>query len=327
MSKKSRKHWRDREDYFAYLAETARLVDPYVRETITTNLKSLPWLEELLLSRYRFGKAQLRPAIVRMGYELAGGKDWPEIIPACAAIEAKDTGYYCYDEMIDICNLDLALMVMGHSFHDLSWVMIDDLKASSDLLTAIRHELLCLDLNNMNGVRIEAEMAKTGSLDEDKYMAKARGLNFWESALRIGAILGKADTNTIDLIGQVGQLIGTAYILANDTWEFGKDTLEDFQSGKMTLPIIFALRETGAEDKAVLRSLLGKQHSQEEVELIRKIMVRSGAITYGKKRAWELCEIATALLAQFSESRARNMLLCSMTMTQQNKYYRVLDQY
>ncbi|NMB48303.1 hypothetical protein GYA13_02540 [Candidatus Kuenenbacteria bacterium] len=98
-----------------YLKETAKLVDPYVYTHIEKQFGQLPWLKGLIIDRYRFGQPQLRPATVRMAYELAGGKDWQQIIPLCAAMEVKDTGYYCFDEMLDVSGISESLLMTGYS--------------------------------------------------------------------------------------------------------------------------------------------------------------------------------------------------------------------
>ena len=80
-------------------------------------------LERKLISRYRFGKSQLRPAQVRLAYELVGGKNWEKTIPACASVESKDTGYYCLDDVLD-SGADPSLVLLGGVFSSIAYGLV-----------------------------------------------------------------------------------------------------------------------------------------------------------------------------------------------------------
>jgi geranylgeranyl pyrophosphate synthase len=181
-----------------------------------------------------------------------------------------------------------------------------------------------LDELNGQGLLIEQKIKK---IDEDQYLKKVYCYNFWEQALRIGGILGNCNQEEIKKLGEIGKNIGMAHIITNDTWDFAKD-LEDFRAGKYTLPIIWAIQNIEDRDKATLESLIGqKDISEEEKDKIRRIMVKNGVIEYGKNKAYELCQNALNLLSDFPDSKAKQMLEFSTTMTQKNRYYNFLKKY
>lgn len=326
MSKKSEERHKLMERYFKELKETADFVDPYVKNFIQKRFQVASNVKKMLLSRYRFDKPQLRPAQVRWGYELVGGKKWTQLIPACALVEAKDTGYYCYDDVLDLKgNPDLILL--GGIFLSISYAMVGDLifSNSKKVIQKVLEEIFRLDEDNSQAAFIDLRMDK---INESLYMKKAMGYNFWEHALKIGGILGHGTNQEIANLEHIGEKIGTAYIIANDTWDFGKE-LEDFRVGKYTLPIIYAFKNTGGKDKELIKMLFGKNHlTKTEIDAVRRIMVKSGAIDYGKQRAQELCDDGIRILKEnFSDSNAKKMLEFSTTMTQKNRYYDVLKKY
>lgn len=325
MSKKSKERYQARTEYFRYLKETAEAVDIYVRQFIQSKYGAHPKLSQKLMERYKFGKPQLRPAQVRMAYELVEGNDWKKTIPACASVEAKDTGYYCYDDVLDSgANPDLILA--GGIFSSLSYRMLSDLNPnfSPDSIRKTLEELAELDSDNANAVLIDSNLKQP---DVEKYLQKARGYNFWERALRIGATLGNANDEEIEAIGLAGRNIGIGYIIANDTWDFGKD-LEDFRAGKYTLPNMVALREVAEKDKQILENLFGQKIlSLEQVEEVRRIVVQNGVIEKGKKFAQEYCQRGLEVLARFPDSKAKRMIEFATTMTQRNKFYELLSRY
>lgn len=320
MSKESSQRHQARTEYFEYLKETAQAVDPFVNDFIRDKYGSSPELMQKLIQRYRFGKPQLRPAQVRMSYELAGGNDWKQIIPACASLEAKDTGYYCYDDVFDRgANPDLA--ITGGVFFSMSFRMLSGINFSQHSVTKTIDELAELDFENAGGIVIDLNLKKP---DMSAYLQRVRGYNFWERAFRIGAILGEADEGKINAIGFAGRNIGMGYIIANDTWDFGKD-LEDFRNGKYTFPNMVALNESDERDKIILQELFGRKSlSSEEIGEVRRIVIQNGVIEKGKQFALEYCKKGLEILECFPDSKAKRMIEFATTMTQKNKYYDLL---
>lgn len=314
MSKKTKERYLAKNAYFSFLKETAIIVDSYVKEYILNIFRLQPAIADMLLAKYRFGVPQLRPASVRLAYELVGGQDWLKIVPACASLEMRDTAYYCYDDVADL-NKSPKLFLLANAFVTASNQMMTEMENSKALL-----ELFKLDENNIASGFIELENV----ISEDYYFKKAVGFNFWENAFRVGAILGNCEESMIERVGEIGKNIGIAYIVANDTWDFGKN-LDDFSSGKYTLPIIWAMDNVIGNDNDVLKKFFGKKINENQKNEIRSIMVKSGAIEYGKKMSLNFCEEAGKLLNSFPPSKPREMIEFSMTMTQRNKHYASLE--
>ena len=325
MSKASRERYRQKKEFFDYLRETSIPVDNYVNKFVNENFDNKN-LKELVLSQYRFGNPQLRPAQIRLAYELAGGKNWKETIPACASIEVRDTGYYCLDNVLDK-NANKQLVLLGGIFSSISNGMIGDLNSSFDLriVARIYEELFDLDRNNSQGAIIDLSLNKP---NVELYFEKAKGYNFWKNSLRIGAILSGVSEEDINLIGLIGENIGVGYIIANDTWDIGKD-LEDFKYGKYTLPNIFAFEKMKGKDGKTLDSLFGKNNlTRKEKEVVRKIFVQNGIIEEGKRESQKYCDKGIQILRKnFPNSFVRRLLEFSTTMTQRNKYYDFLKKY
>lgn len=325
MSQKSKERHQAKTEYFEYLKETAEAVDPYVNQFIQSKYGSNPELMQKIIQRYRFGNPQLRPSQVRMAYELSGGSDWQKIIPASASVEAKDTGYYCYDDVLDSGgNPDLILL--GGLFSSISYRMLNDLNPtfSGDQIRKTLEELAELDSENAGAVLIDLNL-KTP--DMNTYLQKVKGYNFWERALRIGAILGNADKERLDAIGLMGRNIGMGYIIANDTWDFGKE-LEDFRAGKYTFPNMVALDESEENDKQRLVKLFGQRDlTPDQIEEVRRIVVQHEVIEKGKQLAQEYCDKGLEILAGFPDSKSKRMIEFATTMTQRNKFYDLLRRY
>ncbi len=314
--------------YFETLKETSRLIDPYVKNFIKTHVKLSNELKSLILKRFRFGKAKLRPAQIRLAYELVGGNHWTKTIPACAAIEVSDTSYYCADDVFDEAVKAKSMYIIGNILSSMSHSMMIEVAplVKKEDFQEIMKTLSKLDTDIHQGFYLDLNM--TGKTDKRYYMKKAYAYNYWEHIFKIGAILGSATKDETIKMAEIGKNIGIAYTIANDTCDFGKPKCGDFALGKRTLPILFALKNSSTGDKKFLRTLIGKgTFAKEEIDQIRKIMLKSGAIDYGKSKAAGYCKTALSILETFPNSEAKELLKFSMTMTQRNKYYDILEKY
>lgn len=321
MSKDSTNRYKIKEQYFDYLRQTASFVDPYVKNFFEKQCLASDEIKAILLSSYRFGQPQLRPAQVRMWYEIVWWKDWwKKILPACSAVEIKDTGYYFYDDVFDK-KQPLSWTMFGWLFIWLSHVVAQNLLNNFDKLTSkkVFKELLALDTNNLDWAL--ADIALHKERNENIYSRKVEKYNFQEHALKIWAILWKGTDQQVEALWEIGENIGKAYLIANDTRDFWKE-LEDFRSGKYTLPIQHLFENVDNEQKNILLNYFWKEElTSEEIWFIRSLAVDSGTIEYWKKIAKALCEKWINVLAMFSQSHAKQMLEFSTTMTQRNKYY------
>jgi geranylgeranyl pyrophosphate synthase len=94
------------------------------------------------------------------------------------------------------------------------------------------------------------------------------------------------------------------------------------------MPIIWAFEHAAEADRKLLEYLLGKKDlTEEQTDKVRRIMVRSGSIEYGKSKAREYCKEGLELLCSFQDSPQRRMLEFATTWTQRNKYYNSLKRY
>src|SRR3989344_1221047 len=243
---RSRQRYELRTEYFESLKETAKVVDSYIEIFIDKHFQLFPELKTILIKRYREGKTQLRSSQIRFSYELVGGKDWEKIVPACASLTLKEACYYCFDDYFDKYSKPKNLPLLGTPFLSMSYGIISELNNSfsAEQIKGVLRELYMLDELCGQGFLIE----QNGMNDEEEYLKKVYGYNFWEQALRIGCILGKGSEKDIKTLGEIGKNIGMGYIIANDTWDFAKD-LEDFRAGKYTLPIIYAMQNIKYQDK------------------------------------------------------------------------------
>ncbi len=124
------------------------------------------------------------------------------------------------------------------------------------------------------------------------------------AACQIGAIFGGAEAEQEKALSTYGLNLGIAFQLIDDTLDYtgdarelGKPVGNDIQQGKATLPLIFALRNGGLNERKRLKELFSSdQMPPERFHEVRELVIQSGGIAYSRRLASEYVEKAKASL-------------------------------
>jgi octaprenyl-diphosphate synthase len=137
-----------------------------------------------------------------------------------------------------------------------------------------------------------------------------------------GAASVTSDKETIAKMKKFGELIGLAFQIKDDIFDYGdsekigKPTGNDIREQKMTLPLIYVLNHGSIETRRELINIV-KNHNVEKIYVKKaiKIVVESGGIEYAQKRMIEIQQEAIALLNEFEDNDAKHALLSLVDYT------------
>ncbi len=112
------------------------------------------------------------------------------------------------------------------------------------------------------------------------------------SPLTMGSTLAGAKNNQTEKLFSYGLLLGRAFQIKDDIIgtfseekEIGKSNLTDIKEAKRTLLIWYAFNHAGKKDKMIIKRIMeGKSSNTTELLQIRKIIVKSGALTYAENQ-------------------------------------------
>ena len=91
--------------------------------------------------------------------------------------------------------------------------------------------------------------------------------------------------------------------------DFGKSVGKDLEEGKMTLPIIYALKKAKPAERKKIKELISrKKHSQKSLREILSFIQKYNGIDYALKCAKKYITDAKAMLGIFSESIEKDQL-------------------
>ena len=137
----------------------------------------------------------------------------------------------------------------------------------------------------------------------------------FEVSAESGAVLGGASASEAAAYREYGRHLGLAFQLMDD-WldyegsaqELGKNTGDDLAEGKVTLPIILALKAAGASDRRILEQAI-TQPGSVAFEDVRCIAERCGGIETTKHRAAAEASLAESALQGLPDSACKSQMI------------------
>ncbi len=136
------------------------------------------------------------------------------------------------------------------------------------------------------------------------------------AASETGAVLGGASALLRRRMYDFGKAMGNAFQLADDVLDYtgteeelGKRPLQDLREGKITLPLIFALRAAPHADRARACKILARGTlTEREIAFVARLVERNGGLDYTKRRARDFVEAGKRFLFRLPPSTARDCL-------------------
>ncbi len=137
------------------------------------------------------------------------------------------------------------------------------------------------------------------------------------AATEVGALVGGASPADQARLKEFGNCLGMAFQLADDALDYvssneeiGKGVGTDLKEGKLTLPIIHALRSGTPEDRTIIRrALQNNSHVPEDLKTVLVVIDRYQGIQYTLNKAAQYVDRAKNVLAQYPDSPAKAALL------------------
>jgi octaprenyl-diphosphate synthase len=248
-----------------------------------------------------------------------------EAVFAATVIELIHIATLVHDDTIDRSAMRRGLPTINALYNDLVSTILGDYiytKAFHELLQRDRPgviEVVARTAYRMSiGELLEIQQKHNpGTTEEDYFqLVDEKTASLMSASAELGALVGRLPEDRILRFREFGTLLGRAYQLTDDLFDFvgnqgavGKSLQSDLVEGKITLPLIYALGHAGPRDGARLRQVVAsRQVTEEDWPFVLKVLETSGAIEYCKDKAFELAESALSLLQDEAASPRRDAL-------------------
>lgn len=235
-----------------------------------------------------------------------------EVIKGSTFIELLHVSSLVHDDVVDESGHRRGVPSMNAVFGNHKAVLIGDYLLANAMMQAVQtnNKQILLQLANLGknlseGELLQMDTAELGDYSEERYLEiiDRKTASLIESSMMVGALLaGVCDTETLQKIEQAGQLLGRAFQIRDDIFDYqltaqlGKPSGQDIAEHKITLPLIYALQQESKERDKVLKLLRHEQLRRDEIAFVIDFATRMGGIEYASKRMVEMIEEAKSLL-------------------------------
>ena len=301
-------------------ASDRRAMDDLIRRRLHSDVVLVNQVAEYIIGA---GGKRLRP-LVHLLAARACGYSGRAHIQLAAVIEFIHTATLLHDDVVDGSERRrgqrAAQMVWGNS----ASVLVGDFLYSRSFQMMVELESLEImsilaDTTNTIAAGEVLQLMQLGdaALDESGYLRVIgdKTACLFAAAARLGGILQQADENILQQLFDFGFALGQAFQITDDWLDYsghgqqlGKNLGDDLAEGKVTLPLILALRAAGAEDRAFLSEAIAAGGT-DQLSRVRSILQETGALDNAIARAYEFSSQAQNALDALPDSRERDALI------------------
>ena len=269
----------------------------------------------------RKGK-QMRPMFVFLSAGVTGGID-ESTHRGAALIELLHTATLVHDDVVDDANYRRGYFSINALWKNKIAVLVGDYLLSKGLLLSIEygdHSLLKIVSNAVRemseGELLQMEKARKLDIDEEVYydIIRQKTASLIASCCAVGASSTGSDESTIEKMRLFGEKVGMAFQIKDDlfdygTAEIGKPLGIDIKEKKMTLPLIYALRNASlVEKKKVIFKIKNQSHKSKKVHEVIEFVKNSGGIEYAQEIMEKFYDEALEILQSFKDSAFKDSL-------------------
>jgi len=312
------------------LSEDLALVEGAMREQLASASEVLAALGDHVLDS---GGKRMRPALLLLAAELCGYTG-PRRIHVAAAVELLHTATLLHDDVVDLSELRRGRPSANALWGNRRAVLVGDYfyaRASSLIVEDGDLDILWIFADTIRsmaeGELLQLQRSFDPSVTEAHYfqVIERKSAVLLSVACESGSILGGVTRAERRRLAEYGRELGLAFQLRDDALDYedreadlGKRPYDDLREGKVTLPLLLALKRCTAAEREAVESLL-KAVSRAEPEATRaldlgpaiEVVRRYRGVEDTVRRAEEHARRARTAIAPFPDGGAQSDLLAA----------------
>ncbi len=297
-----------------------------VDHIIQTSMSShVPMIPELAAHLINAGGKRVRP-MVTLGCARMLDYDGVDHHRLAATVEFIHTATLLHDDVVDESALRRGRASANTVWGNAASVLVGDfLFARAFNLMVEPGSLRILEiLSNTSSIIAEGEVAQLAAANNietttEEYFTIIDGKTaaLFGAASQVAAVLAERNRTEEEALAVYGRELGLAFQLVDDVLDYGgvsarlgKRVGDDFREGKVTLPVILALREANADERQFwLRVMENVDQTDDDLGHAISILEKYGALTGVLATARRHADAACQALSGFPDNAYRNALI------------------
>lgn len=264
----------------------------------------------------------MRPILVLLAAKKYG-KVNDAVLHAAVSLEMLHTASLVHDDVVDESAERRGQLSVNALMDNKAAVLVGDYLLSTSLKhAATAGSLDVVDIVARLGQTLsdgelqQLSNVKSDEISEEQYfdVIRSKTASLFASCAEVGALLSGATKTQIARLRDFGTYVGLCFQIRDDVFDYydvevGKPTGNDMKEGKLTLPVIYAVLQPGAEKwhEIALNVRAGKA-TEDEIKNLVEFTKQSGGIEYARHKMDEIRDSAMELLSDEGNDEVREAL-------------------
>ncbi|MBM4207593.1 MAG: octaprenyl diphosphate synthase [Gammaproteobacteria bacterium] len=312
-------------------AEDTKAVDKLILKQLSSDVVLINQMGHYIVNN---GGKRLRPMLLLLGAKALGKIEHNHLILA-AVIEFIHTATLLHDDVVDESDLRRGQQSANAVWGNAASVLVGDYLYSSafEMMVSTNIMRVMEILSKTTTAIAEGEVLQllncnNPDTSEEKYLEviSRKTAILFSAAMRLAAVVSKANSDVEEKLAQYGQHLGVAFQLIDDALDYkatkeelGKNLGDDLAEGKPTLPLIYAIKNSKPADANVIINAI-KNGNRDAFNEVYDIVKQTKAIEYTEQRANEEAQKAMAALDFLQDSQYKDALLALARFSVQRNY-------
>ena len=271
------------------------------------------------------GGKRLRPLLLVLSARLCGYED-DYAKTVSTALEYLHAATLLHDDIVDDAILRRGKTVAHSLYGNATTVLVGDFLLARALT-------ICADSGKIKVIHIISDLTEnmsTGevhqlmrkgdvSLTEDEYLEVIRRKTavLFQAACTVSAVIADAPEEKEKALSDFGYHLGIAFQMVDDLFDYTMDTTDlgkevgaDLREGKLTLPVIHALKQANPTDRdEMVKIIKNEAFTVDEFNVLVDLLKKNDGIAYTERKAEFCIEKAKEALSVFGPSKTKESLL------------------
>jgi len=297
-----------------------------IENQLSENLKPYLDLVSEVANHILFaGGKRLRPLLLVLAAKLCGYAD-PYAKAVASAMEYLHAATLLHDDIIDDAVLRRGKTVAHSVYGNAVAVLVGDFLLARALA-------ICADSGKIKVIHIISNLTENMStgevhqlmrkgdvtLTEEEYLEVIRRKTavLFQAACTVSAVIAEAPPEKEQALSDYGYNLGLAFQMVDDLFDYtmdtaalGKEVGADLKEGKLTLPIIQALKQADSADRDQMVEIIhNDDFTEDEFKTLVALLHKNDGIDYTLKTAGTYIDKAKEALSIFETSKFKDSML------------------
>jgi len=312
------------------ISQELKIFEKQFYNSVSSKVKLLDLILIYILNRK--GK-QIRPILVLLFAKMfSKGTMSEKSYRAANLVELIHTASLIHDDIIDDSNVRRNFLTINALWKNKISVLVGDFFLSKALLLSTENKDYDL-LNEVSkavkeiseGELLQIQKSRNFNLSEEDYniLISKKTASLFSCCCKLGSIAsGKNNLNDIETFGNY---LGIIFQIKDDLFDYttkkiGKPT-SDLNSQKITLPLIFSIKNSTYRDKKLIKVILKKKkYTMDNKKMVNEFIIKYKGFEYAHNKMVDYKNKALKILKKFPDNDSKESIEILLDYIIERKY-------